>query len=104
MQLFGVSKTAFDGFLAAFIYPLAPRAQPVGVDLLKALLPDMACDDLGVIATLRASIAQRAGSADLRVALVFPISGTVGGAVSKDFKRFFLGKMNLNCGYIGCLL
>ena len=75
MQLLGIGKTALYRFLASLINPLAPGAEPVGCDLFKAVLPDMACHNLGVIAALRTGIAQRTAFADPRAAFIFPVSG-----------------------------
>ena len=79
------AKLRSNRFLASLINPLAPGAEPVGCDLFKAVLPDMACHNLGVIAALRTGIAQRTAFADPRAAFIFPVSGSVGGAVIEDF-------------------
>ena len=70
VQLLGVGKAAFNGFLAGRVEAFAQIGQPMGVDLLLEVLPEVARDELlGVLAlgaagTLRA-LAALAGSAKL---------------------------------------
>ena len=51
VQLFGIGKAAFNGFLARRVEAFAQIGQPVGVDLLLEGLPDVAGEELlGVLA------------------------------------------------------
>jgi hypothetical protein len=51
MQLLGVGKAAFNGFLAWRVEAFAQIGQPMGVDLLLEVLPDVAGEELlGVLA------------------------------------------------------
>lgn len=49
MQLFGISKTALDSFLAALVVVLAASLQPMPVNAFNAVGPYVSSDHLGVI-------------------------------------------------------
>ena len=84
VQLFGIGKTAFHRFFAPLIQSFPRIAQPVLINTLDTVLPDMSGDHFGGIATVGAGTQQRAADALRGVGVILPIAFARGGAIAND--------------------
>jgi hypothetical protein len=84
VELFGVGKAAFNGFLAGRVEAFAQIGQPMGVDLLLEVLPEVARDELLGVLALGAAGTLRALAALAGVRGVFAIAHPVGAPIDDD--------------------
>lgn len=59
VEFFGIGKAALDGLLASLLDLLALRCQPVAVDALLGVIPNVAHQHLSEVGALGALIPQR---------------------------------------------
>ena len=82
--LFGVCKDALNRLRTQGIGCFAYRRMPDILCPLQILLPDMAGYGFCVLPVLRTSFPNRAALTDVALALIFPISFTVGGGITEN--------------------
>ena len=82
MCLLGVGKHPLDGLFSQVIDGFAAWRQADILRTLKGILPDTAGNGFDALLGMGAFVASRTIHADVRLALVFPISLPVGGGIA----------------------
>ena len=81
MFLFGIRKDTLYRFFSRLVHPLVDRCVPSVVCQFLVVLPDVPGNRLNAILVLCAKMSGGTVGANLWIALVFPVSIPVGGAV-----------------------
>ena len=79
--LFGIRKNTLNGFFPCLVHPPVDRSVPGIVSHILIFLPDMTSNRLNAIFVRCAKMSGGTVGTNLWVALVFPVSIPVGGAV-----------------------